>query len=128
MHICNFYWNAFFIILWNLLQLRIDKTRINGHLWRLIRSPFGYGEEQGLVCDCYESICVKIDIMFRRTHSFMIRTTVFENSVRKDTLQYVWKNNFHNMIEKKSCQPQLMLVMNIIVFIYVYFTVQFRGW
>ena len=38
--------------------------------------------------------------MFRRTHGIMFGRTLFEYCVRKDTLHYVRKDIFQNMIDK----------------------------
>jgi hypothetical protein len=39
--------------------------------------------------------------MFGRTHGIMFERTLFEYCVRKDTLNYVRKDTFQNMINKK---------------------------
>ena len=38
--------------------------------------------------------------MFGRTHGIMFGRTLFEYCVRMDTLHYVWKDTFQNMINK----------------------------
>ena len=56
-------------------------------------SPFGYGF-------VLEDPYVRTAIFFGRTHDIMFGRTLFEYCVRKDTLHYVWKDTFKNMINK----------------------------